>query len=105
VVRVETFGAFVELAPGVEGLIHVSELGAGRRVHHAREVVKIGDTVDVTVVKLEPDKRRVGLSLRATRENAEKAEEAAAVAAFAPATQSLGTLGDLLKGQRPPRKR
>src|SRR5262249_9325500 len=50
VTRVEPFGAFVELAPGVEGLVHVSELGGGRRVHHAREVVKPGAALEVVVL-------------------------------------------------------
>ena len=42
VTRVQPFGAFVELAPGIEGLVHISELGAGRRVNHPQEVVSPG---------------------------------------------------------------
>ena len=42
VARTESFGAFVELAPGLEGLVHISEIGGGRRLNHAREAVQPG---------------------------------------------------------------
>ncbi|HEY4575349.1 MAG TPA: S1 RNA-binding domain-containing protein, partial [Thermoanaerobaculia bacterium] len=45
VMRTETFGAFVELAPGLEGLVHISEMGAGRRLNHSREAVQPGQEV------------------------------------------------------------
>jgi len=48
--RLEQFGAFVELAPGIDGLVHVSRLALDRRVSHPRQIVSIGDTVEVTVV-------------------------------------------------------
>ena len=67
VMRTESFGAFVQLTPGVEGLIHISELGAQRPLRHARDAVKPGDPLDVTVLALEPDKRRISLGL-ASRE-------------------------------------
>jgi small subunit ribosomal protein S1 len=63
IVRLELYGAFVEIAPGVEGLVHVSELGAGRHIQHPREVVKVGQTVEVTVLAVDRDKRRVSLSM------------------------------------------
>jgi small subunit ribosomal protein S1 len=97
VVRVQPFGAFVELAPGVEGLVHISELGAGRRVNHPREVVKVGDKVEATVLRVELDKRRIALSLAAAGEQDAAREETEAVASYNNPTQSLGTLGDLLK--------
>jgi small subunit ribosomal protein S1 len=97
VVRVQPFGAFVELAPGVEGLVHISELGAGRRVNHPREVVKVGDNVEATVLRVELDKRRIALSLAAAGQEDAAREETEAVASYNNPTQSLGTLGDLLK--------
>jgi small subunit ribosomal protein S1 len=97
VVRVQPFGAFVELAPGVEGLVHISELGAGRRVNHPREVVKVGDKVEATVLRVELDKRRIALSLAAAGQEDAAREETEAVASYNNPTQSLGTLGDLLK--------
>lgn len=63
VTRIAPFGAFVELEPGVEGLVHVSALGAGRRVKSAAEVVSPGEAVEVEVVSVDPEARRIGLSL------------------------------------------
>src|SRR3954468_2225147 len=63
VTRAEPFGAFVPLEPGVEGLLHISELGEGRPLRHARDAVKPGDALDVVVLALEPEKRRVSLGL------------------------------------------
>lgn len=63
VMRLESFGAFVELAPGLEGLVHVSELGAGRRLNHAREAAQIGQDVKVRVLNVDPVKRRISLSM------------------------------------------
>ncbi len=64
VTRVQDFGAFVELEPAVEGLIHISELAAGR-VRRVTDVVKPGQEVEVVVVSLDPGQRRIGLSLKA----------------------------------------
>lgn len=61
--RVEPFGAFVELTSGIDGLAHISELGADKRVNHPSEVVKIGDKVEATVLGIDIEKRRISLSL------------------------------------------
>jgi small subunit ribosomal protein S1 len=100
--RVETFGAFVELAPGVEGLLHISELGAKRPLRHAREAVKPGDVIEVTVLAVDPERRRISLGLEA-RGDAIDAEGHAAAARASGASRGLGTLGDLLKGKLPGR--
>ncbi len=63
VARIQDFGAFVEIRPGVDGLIHVSAMSLDRRVKNPRDVVKVGDEVEATVVKVEWDKRRIGLSM------------------------------------------
>jgi small subunit ribosomal protein S1 len=107
VTRAEPFGAFVQLAPGVEGLLHISELGAGRPLRHAREAVKPGDAIDVAVLALEPDKRRISLGL-AGRDQGLVDDEGRAAAARASGSGSgsgggMGTLGDLLKGKLPGR--
>ncbi|HZF10780.1 MAG TPA: S1 RNA-binding domain-containing protein [Thermoanaerobaculia bacterium] len=68
VMRLETFGAFIEVAPGLEGLAHISELGAGRRVNHAREVLQLGQDVEVTVLGVDTAKRRISLSLQGESE-------------------------------------
>jgi len=63
VVRLEPFGAFVQLFPGIDGLIHISEL-AESRVAHPKEVLSVGDPVSVRIVSLNDTERRIGLSLR-----------------------------------------
>jgi small subunit ribosomal protein S1 len=100
--RVETFGAFVELSPGVEGLLHISELGAKRPLRHAREAVKPGEVIEVTVLAVEPERRRISLGLGA-RSDAIDEEGRAAAARASGASGGLGTLGDLLKGKLPGR--
>ena len=60
--RLEAFGAFVELEPGVEGLLHSSEIGAGRRLNHPREVLKTGQKLTVKVLNLDPIKKRISLT-------------------------------------------
>jgi small subunit ribosomal protein S1 len=104
VTRLQPFGAFVEIAPGVEGLVHISELAAGRRINHPKEVVKVGQTVEVTVLGVDPEKRRVSLSIAAgaRAEEAAQTEQARAMMQQAPA--KLGTLGDLLAKARQPKK-
>jgi small subunit ribosomal protein S1 len=102
VVRLEPFGAFVELAPGVEGLLHVSELGAKRPVRHPREVVKPGDTLTVTVIAVDEERRRISLALGERTEGIDEEGRAAAARASGKSGQ-MGTLGDLLKGKLPPR--
>lgn len=62
VVRLQAFGAFVELKPGVDGLIHVSAL-SDRRIAHPRDAVKVGDEVEVLVEKTDLAEKRVGLRL------------------------------------------
>jgi small subunit ribosomal protein S1 len=65
VARTETFGAFVELAPGLEGLVHISEIGGGRRLNHAREAVQPGQEVQVRVLGVDTARRRISLSMSA----------------------------------------
>ena len=65
VARLETFGAFVELATGLEGLVHISEMGAGRRLNHSREAVQLGQDVQVRVLGVDTARRRISLSMGA----------------------------------------
>jgi len=64
VTRCMPFGAFVEIGPGLEGLVHISEMSYTRRVVKPEEVVTPGETVTVVVKVVEPEKRRISLSLR-----------------------------------------
>jgi small subunit ribosomal protein S1 len=107
--RLEAFGAFVEIAPGMDGLVHVSKLALDRRIAHPRQVVAIGDRVDVTVMGVDEKQRRISLSLveqakreRDAQDNAARSEEATALGQVNE-RRSLGTFADLLaasKGRR-----
>lgn len=63
VTKLMNFGAFVQLEPGLEGLIHISNLGTGRRLKHPGEVVSEGDQVQVRVLSVDPAAKRLGLEL------------------------------------------
>jgi small subunit ribosomal protein S1 len=63
VTKVVTFGAFVEIMPGVEGLVHISEL-AQHHVENPREVVSQGDVVNVKIIEVDAERRRLSLSLK-----------------------------------------
>ena len=66
VVGVVDYGVFVELEPGVEGLIHSSEMSWSKRHKHPSKMVKVGDQVEVSVIDLNPAQRRISLSLKQT---------------------------------------
>lgn len=61
IVRLQPFGAFVELMPGVDGLIHISALGAQRRIAHPREIVSEGERVDCAIESIDVQARRIAL--------------------------------------------
>src|SRR5947199_307289 len=108
VTSLRDFGAFV--GPGIDGLVHVSRRALDRRVSHPRQIVSIGDTVDVTVVELDLVKRRIGLSMveraKQAKEGAEAEERRDTEKVLAQSSEkpSLGTLADLL-GKSPKSKR
>jgi small subunit ribosomal protein S1 len=99
--RLAPFGAFVSLKDGVDGLIHISRLGAGRRINHPREVVKEGQAVEVKVEAVDPGQRKLSLSLAEVSRAAE--EEAVTLKEYEQKTkdapQNFGTLGDMLKAK------
>ena len=69
VTRLVDFGAFVKLEDGIEGLVHISQL-ANRHVAKPDEVVQSGETVKVKVISVEPERHRIGLSIRELEEPA-----------------------------------
>ncbi|NLF07696.1 MAG: S1 RNA-binding domain-containing protein, partial [Pirellulaceae bacterium] len=71
VTKITNFGVFVGLENGLEGLLHISEL-ADHKVEDPEEVVKVGETIEVKVLRVDPDERKIGLS----RKRVEWAEEA-----------------------------
>src|SRR5271169_1641752 len=64
VMSITDYGAFVEIEPGVEGLIHISEMTWSRRMKHPTKVVKIGDHVEAVVLEVKPRDRRVSLGIK-----------------------------------------
>ncbi len=64
VVSVTDYGAFVELEPGVEGLIHISEMTWSRRMKHPSKVVRVGDQVESVVLDVKPKERRISLGMK-----------------------------------------
>ena len=104
--RLESFGAFVEIDPGIDGLVHVSKLVLDRRVAHPRQVLNIGDQVEATVVSVDPAQRRIGLSMveraraqRDAQDDTTRKEEKEALGRMNE-RRSLGTLADLLSSKR-----
>ena len=72
IVNLTNFGAFAKLEDGIEGLIHISEL-AERRIEKPEEIVSIGDQLDLKIIHLDPNERRIGLSLKAAVVEQERA--------------------------------
>lgn len=64
VVRLAQFGAFVNLEPGIDGLIHISALGGGRRIRHPKDVVEVGQWVEAYVTAVDAASKRISLSLQ-----------------------------------------
>ena len=84
IVKLMTFGAFAEVVPGVDGLIHISQI-ANRRIGKPDEVLTVGDVVDAKITAIDEEKHKISLSIRALSEpepapakqrEAEEAEDA-----------------------------
>src|SRR3989475_1999132 len=69
VASVTDYGAFIELEPGVEGLVHVSEMSWSKRVKHPSKLVNPGDTVEVEVLGVDPRARRISLGMKQVQDN------------------------------------
>jgi small subunit ribosomal protein S1 len=102
VARLSAFGAFVSLGGGVDGLLHVSKLGGGKRLKHPSEALREGQEVEVRVESVDREKRRVSLALAAAegRDSAGEPEEDYRKYLQAPSdTPSVGSLGEALKAK------
>ncbi|HWS16086.1 MAG TPA: 30S ribosomal protein S1 [Candidatus Methylomirabilis sp.] len=102
VARLTAFGAFVSLGGGVDGLLHISKLGGGKRIRSAGEVLRTGQEIEVKVDSVDSAKRRVALSLAATGSRETPEEEAEDYSKYidpAPAPPALGSLGEALKAK------
>jgi len=95
ITKITDFGAFAEIEPGVEGLIHVSEI-ADEYVDDPRKFLKVGDEKDVMIIDIDADDRKIGLSIKAVG----KAEAGVDYRAYLTSAGSgMGTLADALKGK------
>jgi len=99
--RLAAFGAFVTLKEGVDGLIHISKLGAGKRINHPKEVVKEGQILEVRVEAVDAAQRKISLSVaeisRAEEEAAASLKDYQDQAKAAP--MNMGSIGDILKAK------
>ncbi len=101
VTKLTNFGAFVELEPGLEGLLHISEL-ADHKVDSPEEVVGVGDSIEVTVLRVDPGERKIGLSRKKAHEPREEgAGGEASGSAPAPARAEPAGLKGGLGGNAP----
>jgi small subunit ribosomal protein S1 len=91
VTNVTDFGAFVELEEGIEGLIHVSEMSR-EKIDKPSEVVKVGETVTAMVLHIDPQDKRIGLSMKGLKEKVEKVEIEKYISNQGPASNTLGEL-------------
>jgi small subunit ribosomal protein S1 len=96
IIRLTSFGAFVEIQEGIEGLCHVSELGT-KRIENPEEEFEVGQTMDYKIIKLNLLERKIGLSIRALTEGGAREQEWT----YAPevATTSIGELAGAQLGE------
>ncbi|MCB0325430.1 MAG: S1 RNA-binding domain-containing protein, partial [Bdellovibrionales bacterium] len=94
VTSITDFGVFMELEEGVEGLIHVSQLGL-QRGENLKDRFKVGDEVEAEVINVDRNERRISLSMKGARRRREKEE----YAQYLEDTSSAVTFGDLLQQQ------
>jgi len=100
VARLTNFGAFVTLTGGVDGLLHISKLGSGRRINHPHEVLATGQVVEVKIDNIDKDNKRLSLSLAGSDRADDEADRGEDAAKYMKGKQeSMGTMGDLLKAK------
>ncbi len=105
VARLTPFGAFVTLAPGIDGLVHISKLGGGRRIHHPREALEVDQNIEVRVESVDAASRKISLAPSdyvspEAEEDVEKTEYRKYIEKSKPApAEATGSLGELLKAR------
>jgi len=99
--RLAQFGAFVTLEEGIDGLVHISKLGEGRRIAHPREVVQVGQQLAVTVEKLDLNERRISLVPTGAEEEVGESSWSDKPASGG----GMGTFADLLKAAEEKKKK
>ncbi|MEK7755957.1 MAG: S1 RNA-binding domain-containing protein, partial [Planctomycetota bacterium] len=69
IVNIMNYGAFIKIEPGVEGLVHISEMSWTRRINHPSEMLTVGDVIDVVVLEINKGKQEISLGIKQTQEN------------------------------------
>ncbi len=93
ITKLTNFGAFARIEGGIEGLIHISEL-TDRMIKHPSEVVEAGDEVPLRIIRIEPERRRIGLSLRQAEEEGPWSEDEGALEEASLAEDAVVSTGD-----------
>ncbi len=110
VVRLAQFGAFVNLAPAIDGLVHISKLGAGRRINHPREVMEEGQDLEVKIESFDLDSKKISLApLDYVSEESEAVIEQADFKSYkakqGKKSDGMGSLGALLQAKLSEKKK
>jgi small subunit ribosomal protein S1 len=100
VTHLESYGAFVELEPGIEGLVHVSRLGGKDHPRHAREVVELGQTLELRVLKVDLEKRRISLARKVGEPSDEERREVESYQQASSSSGGFGAIGDFFLKRR-----
>ena len=101
VARLAPFGAFVTLEPGIDGLVHISDLGKGKRINHPREVLEENQTIEVKITRIDDDKKRISLTMVSDEQDSKESDDYKKhiTADGKKSSESLGTLGDILRAK------
>jgi small subunit ribosomal protein S1 len=100
VTHLESYGAFVELEPGIEGLVHVSRLGGKDHPRHAREVVELGQTLELRVLEVDLEKRRISLARKVGEPSDEERREVESYQQASSSSGGFGAIGDFFLKRR-----
>jgi small subunit ribosomal protein S1 len=108
--RLTNFGVFVTLEPGIDGLIHISKLGGGRKLNHPREAVETGQELEVRIEEVDKEKKRVSLDLAANPAEGNQGRADGDYKAYiqqpgSRTTTTMGSLGELLQKELKKKKR
>jgi small subunit ribosomal protein S1 len=103
--RLAPFGAFITLEPGIDGLLHISELGKGKRINHPREVLEKNQIMDVKISKMDRAGKRLSLVPASGTADTENNDYRRHMTTDAGDAGSLGTLGDILQAKMDEKKR
>ncbi len=106
VARLTPFGAFVTLEPGIDGLVHISELGKGKRINHPREVLEENQTIEVRIAGVDEKQKRLSLAMVSDEQDSEKRDyyQKHMAGSSKMSSGALGTLGDILRAKMDEKK-